>query len=131
MNKTIRIITSDLGIQLPLWVRKDLDVGPNRLINFTPVAGMLWLTAGDESDIDIIEPIVDRVYIPDEVAKIVGFKAYDLVDLIVLDGRIYITDHRRSIPKCQLCNSADSNVDFEGILLCDKCFENDIKIMFV
>lgn len=127
--KTIRIIGSKLQIVLPLWVRQELNIGLNHTIKFTPVCGMLLMTAGEEADLDITDPRFDNVIIPDKVLGMVGLSAYDLVEIITLGDNIYLIPYQRIVPKCQLCGSEDSVVDLQGIYLCDKCVCKDLTVI--
>lgn len=128
--KTIRIIDSRLQISIPLWVRQELNIDFNNLINFTPVCGMILMTAGEKSDLDLdYDPRFDYVSIPESTLNIVGLGAYDLVEIIKLDDNLYITPYKRMIPKCQLCNNKDSVVDLQGVDLCDSCVTSQLSFI--
>lgn len=125
--KTIRIIDSKLQIAIPLWVRQELDIDFNSMINFTPVCGMLLMTAGKCSDLDLeCDPRFDYVYIPSSALNIVGLDSYDLVEITKLGKNIYVTPYKRMTPKCQLCKEEDSVVDLQGIDLCSNCVDPDL-----
>lgn len=128
--RTIRIIGSQLEIVLPLWVRQELEIGLNRLINVTPVCGMLLLTAGDITDLDITNPKFDTLAIKKETLDIVGMEAYDLIEILRLDNNIYVTHYQRDIPKCYTCGCV-ANIDLEGIYVCRKCGSKELEQMVV
>lgn len=128
--QTIRIISSQLDIVIPIWVRQKLDIGLNNVIHVTPVCGMLLLTAGEESELYITNPKFDTLVIKKETLDIVGLESYDLVELVTIGCGLYIIPYQRRVPKCRMCGSV-AVIDLEGINLCFKCGNKELDHMVV
>lgn len=125
ITKTVRVIGSECTIELPIWVRKRLDLGPTRSIRFTPINGMLLLTDGGEYELNDYSIPHDITYIPTDVMDRVGLKPYDLVEILKLRGDVYIAKYVIDAdPKCNICGCNDEPIiDFNNVFICSTCFE--------
>lgn len=123
MSKTIRIIGSKLTIELPLWVRKTIKVGPTHKLSFTPINGMIRINAGDAYDIVDYSGYADSVHIPERSLTAIGLNAYDLVELVQMGDEVYIAKYCRENPTCQMCERVASTADFNGIHMCNECLD--------